>query len=125
MTDIAGSIDVTDFMLPVNSAFSTATRAYVQTTGIAGASVLSTIYITNSVNGYGYIGYSVDSRQSFSLALATGGLNDSLIIPIQDSVYTTPEYILKYPVAYNVNWYFSGPSATIFSWMCHLPGQAI
>jgi len=113
MTDISGSINAKTYNAPPTSGtFSTATRTYIQTTNMAGAAIKSTIYVTNDVNGYGFVGYSVDNRQTFSLYAATGGKNDSLIIPLQDSAYSARQYILKYPVSYggsyNMNWSFSG-----------------
>ena len=113
MTDLSGfgSIDTMSYM-PVTkmdtALFKNTTRSLVQTIDYVHFGAKSTIYYTNDLNGYGYAGYAVDNRQSFMLKGATGGLNDSLIIPLQDSIFATRQLILKYPVTYSSNWSFSG-----------------
>jgi len=105
MTALSGSasIQANAYMSPVNSAFYSATRAYVQTKSFAGYTVKNTNYFINNANGYEYVGYSVDGRTSFSLYAATKGLNDSLIVPAQDSVWATPRFILWYPTTYSAS----------------------
>ena len=124
-------IDTTAYMGTVGSVFaSTATRAYIQTTNLAGVPIKSSIYLANILSGYFYVGYSVDARESFSLAAATKGNSDSLIIPVQDSAYSTRQYILKYPVTYDAtyanniafsSWSFSGDLSDHF--LLDLPSQ--
>jgi len=105
------SIDSFTYMEPVDTIFN-ATRYFVKTTMIASYGLKSNIYLKNDLYGYGYVGYSVDSKQSYNIMLPTGGKTDSIIVPVQDSVYSTVDsirpFIMKYPVTYNSNWSFSG-----------------
>ncbi len=105
------SIDSFTYMVPVDTIFN-ATRYYIKTIVFGSYDFKSNIYFKNDLYGYGYVGYSVDNRQSYNIMLPTGGKTDSLIVPVQDSIYSAIDsirpFIMKYPVNYNSNWAFSG-----------------
>lgn len=56
-----------------------------------------------TANGILMYGVHVD-RQAISLASFTGGANDSVVFPLQDVPYNTPDVELKYPMTIGDNW---------------------
>lgn len=56
-----------------------------------------------TANGILMYGVHVD-RQAISLASFTGSTTDSVVFPLQDVVYNTPDVELKYPMTMGTNW---------------------
>jgi len=99
------------FSAPANNKFTTATRSSIQSFLLGGNNtaetiVKNTLYFTDNVSGYAYIGYSI-KRQSL-ISRGPGGLGDSLIFQVFDTSFAAnPQYILKYPAAYGSSWSYA------------------
>ena len=86
-----------------NPVFPTAIRKASNYYFIAGIPVLIDIYQSDNANSFSSPGRHID-RQAFSIALITGGPNDSLIIDWQDLPNTASYVYQKYPVSYSSSW---------------------